>query len=63
MQVRRFGDTDLEVSPICFGPMRFANRDGSDDDVVIDAVVEPAGVALFDAALAIFEDLGPVPVD
>ena len=33
MQARRFGDTDLEVSPICFGPMRFANRDGSDDDV------------------------------
>ena len=33
MQVRRFGDTDLEVSPICFGPMRFASRDGSDDDV------------------------------
>ena len=33
MQVRRFGNTDLEVSPICFGPMRFANRDGRDDDV------------------------------
>ena len=33
MQARRFGSTDLEVSPICFGPMRFANRDGSDDDV------------------------------
>lgn len=33
MENRRFGDTDLEVSPICFGPMRFANRDGSDDDV------------------------------
>ena len=33
MQLRRFGTTDLEVSPICFGPMRFASRDGSDDDV------------------------------
>ena len=33
MQARRFGSTDLEVSPICFGPMRFANRDRSDDDV------------------------------
>lgn len=33
MQLRRFGNTDLEVSPICFGPMRFASRDGSDDDV------------------------------
>ena len=36
MQARRFGHTDLEVSPICFGPMRFANRDGSDDDVSRD---------------------------
>ena len=33
MQARRFGNTDLEVSPICFGPMRFANKAGSDDDV------------------------------
>ena len=32
MQLRRFGNTDLEVSPICFGPMRFAAKDGSDDD-------------------------------
>ncbi len=32
MQLRRFGDTDLEVSPICFGPMRFAAKDGTDDD-------------------------------
>ena len=33
MHARRFGNTDLEVSPICFGPMRFANKAGSDDDV------------------------------
>jgi aryl-alcohol dehydrogenase-like predicted oxidoreductase len=32
MQLRRFGATDLEVSPICFGPMRFAAKDGTDDD-------------------------------
>ena len=32
MQLRRFGTTDLEVSPICFGPMRFAAKDGTDDD-------------------------------
>ena len=32
MQRRRFGNTDLEVSPICFGPMRFAARSGDDDD-------------------------------
>ena len=32
MQLRRFGTTELEVSPICFGPMRFAAKDGSDDD-------------------------------
>ena len=33
MQARTFGTTDLEVSPICFGPMRFADRDGTDDDL------------------------------
>ena len=32
MESRRFGNTDLEVSPICFGPMRFAAKDGTDDD-------------------------------
>ena len=32
-------------------------------DEVIDAASEPADRALFDAALAIFEELGPVPVD
>ena len=32
MQLRRFGTTDLEVSPICFGPMRFAAKSGSDDE-------------------------------
>ena len=32
MQLRRFGGTDLLVSPICFGPMRFAAKDGTDDD-------------------------------
>ena len=32
MQLRRFGTTDLKVSPICFGPMRFAAKDGTDDD-------------------------------
>ena len=33
MQARRFGTTDLEVSPICFGPMRFADKGGTDDEV------------------------------
>ena len=33
MQYRRFGDTDLEVSEICFGPMRFAAREPGDDNV------------------------------
>ena len=33
MQLRRFGTTDLAVSPICFGPMRFAAKDGTDDEV------------------------------
>ena len=32
MQARRFGTTDLEVSPICFGPMRFAAKGGTDDE-------------------------------
>ena len=32
MQARRFGNTDLEVSPICFGPMRFAAKGGADDE-------------------------------
>ena len=32
-------------------------------DEVIDAAAEPADRALFDAALAIFDELGPVPVD
>ena len=32
MHYRRFGDTDLEVSVICFGPMRFsAKQPGSDE--------------------------------
>ena len=33
MNYRRFGNTDLEVSEICFGPMRFAAKDGSDDEL------------------------------
>ena len=33
MQYRTFGNTDLEVSEICFGPMRFAAKEESDDDV------------------------------
>lgn len=33
MQHRRFGDTDLEVSEICFGPMRFASQEPGDDEV------------------------------
>ena len=32
MEYRRFGSTDLEVSPICFGPMRFAAKGGADDE-------------------------------
>lgn len=33
MQYRRFGNTDLEVSEICFGPMRFASQEPGDDDL------------------------------
>ncbi|MAE64664.1 MAG: hypothetical protein CMJ18_10395 [Phycisphaeraceae bacterium] len=32
MLYRRLGDTDLDVSVICFGPMRSAARDPGDDD-------------------------------
>ena len=31
MQQRRYGSTDLLVSPICFGPMRFTERTPGDD--------------------------------
>lgn len=31
MQPRRYGQTDLYVSPICFGPMRFASKTPGDD--------------------------------
>ena len=31
MRYRRFGNTDLEVSEICFGPMRFAAKEPADD--------------------------------
>ena len=31
MQYRRFGNTDLEVSEICFGPMRFTAREPGED--------------------------------
>ena len=31
MQYRKFGDTDLEVSEICFGPMRFSARTPGQD--------------------------------
>jgi aryl-alcohol dehydrogenase-like predicted oxidoreductase len=32
MQYRKFGNTDLEVSEICFGPMRFSAKAPGDDD-------------------------------
>ena len=32
MNYRKFGSTDLEVSEICFGPMRFAAKEAGDDD-------------------------------
>ena len=32
MQCRRLGGTDLDVSVICFGPMRAANREPGDDE-------------------------------
>jgi aryl-alcohol dehydrogenase-like predicted oxidoreductase len=31
MNYRKFGDTDLEVSEICFGPMRFAEKEPGSD--------------------------------
>ncbi len=33
MEYRKFGDTDLVVSEICFGPMRFAARAQGEDEV------------------------------
>ena len=32
MQYRKFGNTDLEVSEICFGPMRFSAKEPGDDE-------------------------------
>ena len=32
MFYRKFGDTDLEVSEICFGPMRFSAKEQGDDE-------------------------------
>jgi aryl-alcohol dehydrogenase-like predicted oxidoreductase len=32
MNYRRFGDSDLEVSEICFGPMRFAEKEVGEDE-------------------------------
>ena len=32
MKYRKFGVTDLEVSEICFGPMRFSSKDPGDDE-------------------------------
>ena len=33
MNYRRFGSTDLKVSEICFGTMRYANKSGKEDEV------------------------------
>ncbi len=33
MHYRRFGNTDLEVSEICFGPMRFSAKSPGEDIV------------------------------
>ena len=32
MHYRKFGNTELEVSEICFGPMRFSAKEEGDDD-------------------------------
>ena len=32
MRYRKFGDSDLEVSEICFGPMQFAAKEPAKDD-------------------------------
>lgn len=45
MQYRKFGDTDLNVSEICFGPMRFASREPGDDPV------SKAGIRALERAL------------
>ena len=33
MHYRKFGNTDLEVSEICFGPMRFAATEQGEDEL------------------------------
>ena len=45
MQYRSFGNTDLKVSEICFGPMRFASRDPGTD------AVSTAGIRALERAL------------
>lgn len=46
MDYRRIGGTDLDVSVLCFGPMRSAAKDQSDNDV------SRAGARALEAALA-----------
>lgn len=46
MDYRRLGGTDLDVSVLCFGPMRSAAKDGSDD------AVSQSGARALEAALA-----------
>ncbi|PCJ83337.1 MAG: hypothetical protein COA52_18955 [Hyphomicrobiales bacterium] len=46
MDYRRIGGTDLDVSVLCFGPMRSAAKDGNDNDV------SKEGARALEAALA-----------
>ncbi|MEQ9688476.1 MAG: hypothetical protein RLO48_01990, partial [Bauldia litoralis] len=46
MDYRRLGGTDLDVSVLCFGPMRSAAKDGSDN------AVSQSGARALEAALA-----------
>jgi len=32
MEYRKFGNTGLEISPICYGTMRYASKSGQMDD-------------------------------
>ena len=48
MKHRKFGDTDLVVSEICFGPMRFAARAQGEDEFPEEEASWPSRVVPLD---------------